>query len=246
MGTFWVRWDAEGDTPPLDMGRGDGHPNYYCLRSYTRHPHTLRHKPTVGQTAIMQNSPSPRRSSVTTSPRPRVSPGRAPRASTAPAGQTPRSLRLARSQVHQATIETAPGQPGFSPDVSPVAALPFTDSLPRAAEYALLRYRSASDHAFSATRQMSSVIGLDAADRPKWVQLDLGGIEASLCMYTCRKPISHTRTRLFSHPPILACARRSLKPPQPDFSARDRRGSPSPSRNGGTLPTVGWAFLAAK
>ena len=28
MGTFWVRWDAEGDTPPLDMGRGDGHPNY--------------------------------------------------------------------------------------------------------------------------------------------------------------------------------------------------------------------------
>ena len=98
---------------------------------YTRHPHRLRHKPTVGQTAIMQNSPSPRRSSVTTSPRPRVSPGRAPRASTAPAGQTPRSLRLARSQVHQATIETAPGQPGFSPEVSPVAALPFTDSLPR-------------------------------------------------------------------------------------------------------------------
>ena len=34
MGTFWVRWDAEGDTPPLDMGRGDGHPNYYCLHSY--------------------------------------------------------------------------------------------------------------------------------------------------------------------------------------------------------------------
>jgi hypothetical protein len=30
VGTFWVRWDAEGDTPPLDMGRGDGHPNY-CL-----------------------------------------------------------------------------------------------------------------------------------------------------------------------------------------------------------------------
>ena len=203
--------------------------------------------------AIMQNSPSPRRSSVTTSPRPRVSPGRAPRASTAPAGQTPRSLRLARSQVHQATIETAPGQPGFSPDVSPVAALPFTDSLPRAAEYALLRYRSASDHAFSATRQMSSVIGLDAADRPKWVQLDLGGIEASLCIpvykephFVYKEPLSHTRTRLFSHPPILACARRSLKPPQPDFSARDRRGSPSPSRNGGTLPTVGWAFLAAK
>jgi hypothetical protein len=216
---------------------------------YSRSPHgsaSSRKTNRRPQTAIMQNSPSPRRSSVTTSPRPRVSPGRAPRASTAPAGQTPRSLRLARSQVHQATIETAPGQPGFSPDVSPVAALPFTDSLPRAAEYALLRFRGASDHAFSATRQMSSVIGLDAADRPKWVQLDLGGIEASLCMYTCRKPISHTRTRLFSHPPILACARRSLKPPQPDFSARDRRGSPSPSRNGGTLPTVGWAFLAAK
>jgi len=33
VGTFWVRWDAEGDTPPLDMGRGDGHPNYYCLHS---------------------------------------------------------------------------------------------------------------------------------------------------------------------------------------------------------------------
>jgi len=35
VGTFWVRWDAEGDTPPLNMGRGDGHPNYYCLHSYT-------------------------------------------------------------------------------------------------------------------------------------------------------------------------------------------------------------------
>ena len=35
MGTFWVRLDAEGDTPPLDMGRGDGHPNYYCLHSYS-------------------------------------------------------------------------------------------------------------------------------------------------------------------------------------------------------------------
>ena len=37
MGTFWVRWDAEGDTPPLDMGRGDGHPNY-CLHSYEVDP----------------------------------------------------------------------------------------------------------------------------------------------------------------------------------------------------------------
>jgi hypothetical protein len=194
----------------------------------------------------MQNSPSPRRSSAARSPQPRVSPAGAPLASTAPAGQTALSLRPARSQVHQTTTTTAPGEPGFSPLVSPVAASPLTDSLPQVSAYALLANGGASDHASCVTNAMSSVIGLDAADRPKWVQLDLGGIEASLCMYTCRKPISHTRTRLFSHPPILACARRSLKPPQPDFSARDRRGSPSPSRNGGTLPTVGWAFLAAK
>ena len=29
LGTFSVRWDAEGTTPPLAMGRRYGHPNYY-------------------------------------------------------------------------------------------------------------------------------------------------------------------------------------------------------------------------
>jgi hypothetical protein len=38
VGTFWVRWDAEGDTPPLDMGRGDGHPNYVNVHAHT-HAH---------------------------------------------------------------------------------------------------------------------------------------------------------------------------------------------------------------
>jgi hypothetical protein len=105
---------------------------------------------------IMENGPSPPRSSAARSPRPRVSPAGAPLASTAPAGQTALSLRPARSQVHQTTTTTAPGEPGFSPLVSPVAALPLTDSLPQVSAYALLANRRASDHTSCVTNAMSS------------------------------------------------------------------------------------------
>ena len=37
MGTFWVRWDAEGDTPPLDMGRGDA--SQLLMRGLVVSPH---------------------------------------------------------------------------------------------------------------------------------------------------------------------------------------------------------------
>ena len=58
----------------------------------------------------------------------------------------------------------------------------------------------------------------EACHGPKWMQLNLGGAEAYFAWRPAESLFSHTRTRLFSQLPILACARRSLKPPQPDFT----------------------------
>ena len=51
----------------------------------------------------------------------------------------------------------------------------------------------------------------------RWMQLHSGAVEAYFVWRPAESLFSHARTRLFSQLPILACAHRSLKPPQPDF-----------------------------
>ena len=36
-GTFSVRWNAEGDNPPVDVKHGDGRFNYYPTNLYSLH-----------------------------------------------------------------------------------------------------------------------------------------------------------------------------------------------------------------
>ena len=86
----------------------------------------------------------------------------------------------------------------------------------------------------------------EACHGPKWMQLNLGGAEAYFAWRPAESLFFHTRTRLFSQLPILACARRSLKPPQPDFAELVASWFSKPFSQGGTLTTVGWAFLAAR
>jgi len=77
------------------------------------------------------------------------------------------------------------------------------------------------------------------------MQLNLGGMRPTFVWRPAESPFSHTRTRPFSQLLILACARRSLKPPRPDFELATPWFS-KPFSQGGTLTTVGWAFLAAR